>query len=703
MSKSLEKLRKRLNELSTSIEGNVAFLYELDSVIRNDSYDLDNVDKYLELLTIVDFDKPYAIFRSRCDRSIYDKFKTRSEINGSYEISDENRLNCVNAAFTYTSLSDEDKIRFANDASNLICDKMLKEDRISILQSLLANKLKDRIMIDTDGRRLFYRKDGKVKTISGYDKSSFSKFLHIPVHSSMNPSDVEIVVERLINYSLVSQSDLNNNVIQFNDCYILDGVAYEGFYDKGFPRFTVNKSVWKAISTGKVTKQVKEVDDLILHLCNYDKDTELRIFDDFCLCLLNAKHYKARYHYSPRIVGKDGANGKSTLQSLFNRTFNGSDSSSVCVAFKVQSMDQRETVYKVANALVAIDGDSSSKIISEDAAANFKSVTTGDSIDGRALYHESENIEPVCLMIQFSNDFPKSSDKSAAYLRRMDLVECKYQLISEDSGGLGPNSHYARINLTDEWFERINSEEAAQYLIEKIAIRSQQIVKEKKIHPQSQHMKDSLNRYAHINNSALAFISDVGIEKIVGFSVVEVKRLYEDWCQENDLSVMRQKFIETLESKGLSRKTVRKNRLHPDSDSVMALDAGKATVCSWQYAKEDVNREYFDRLFESLKDSSDLKESSISDENSQFAMVVEFVNLISIDSIINHRVSEVKDRFLEFCKSRNVEISDRSLNSTLEDYFKLERKKIYASKIILPEDFDKSLRSKSFSAWVKSN
>lgn len=55
MSKSLEKLRKRLNELSTSIEGNVAFLYELDSVIRNDSYDLDNVDKYLELLTIVDF------------------------------------------------------------------------------------------------------------------------------------------------------------------------------------------------------------------------------------------------------------------------------------------------------------------------------------------------------------------------------------------------------------------------------------------------------------------------------------------------------------------------------------------------------------------------------------------------------------------------------------------------------------------------
>ena len=225
-------------------------------------------------------------------------------------------------------------------------------------------------------------------------------------------------------------------------------------------------------------------------------------------------------------------------------------------------------------------------------------------------------------MIQFSNDFPKSSDKSAAYLRRMDLVECKYQLISEDSGGLGPNSHYAKINLTDEWFERINSEEAAQYLIEKIAIRSQQIVKEKKIHPQSQHMKDSLNRYAHINNSALAFISDVGIEKIVGFSVVEVKRLYEDWCQENDLSVMRQKFIETLESKGLSRKTVRKNRLHPDSDSVMALDAGKATVCSWQYAKEDVNREYFDRLFESLKDSSDLKESSISDENSQFAMVV---------------------------------------------------------------------------------
>ena len=703
MSKSLEKLRERLNDLSASIEGNVAFLYTLDSVIRNDSYDLDNVDKYLELLTIADFDKPYAIFRSRCDRSIYDRFKTRSEINGSYEISDENRLNCVNAAFTYTSLSDEDKIKFSNDTSNLICDKLMKEDRISILQSLLANTLKDRIMIDIDGRRLFYRKGRKVKTIENYDKSSFAKFLHLPVHSSLNPSDVEIVVERLINDSLVNKSKLSNNVIQFNDCYFLDGVACEGFYEKGFPRFTVNKSVWKAISTGKTSVYVKEVDEIFSHLCNYDKDTELRIFDDLCICLLNSKRYKARYHYSPRIVGKDGANGKSTLQSLISRTFNGSESSNVCVAFKVQSLDQRDTVYKVANSLIAIDGDSSSKIISEDAASAYKSFVTGDEVDTRALFKESENISAVCLMIQFSNDFPKSSDKSSAYLRRMDLVECKYQLINEGSGDLGPNSHYAKIKLTDEWFERINSTDAEQYLIEKMAIRSQQIVKEKKIHPQSQHMKESLNRYAHINNSALAFISEVGIEKIVGFSVVEVKRLYEDWCQENDFSVMRQKFIETLESKGLSRKTVRKNRIHPDSDSIMALDAGKATVCSWQYAKEDVNRDYFDKLFESLKDSSDLKESSALDESSHSVIVVEFVDQISIESIVNHRVSEVKDRFLKFCKSRNVEISDRILNSTLEDYFELERKKIYASKIILPEDFDENLKSKSFSAWVKSN
>lgn len=366
-------------------------------------------------------------------------------------------------------------------------------------------------------------------------------------------------------------------------------------------------------------------------------------------------------------------------------------------------MDQRETVYKVANALVAIDGDSSSKIISEDAAANFKSTTTGDWIDGRALYHESENIQPVCLMIQFSNDFPKSSDKSAAYLRRMDLVECKYQLINEGSGELGPNSHYAQIDLTDEWFERINSSDAEQYFIEKMAIRSQQIVKEKKIHPQSLHMKESINRYALINNSALAFVSEVGIEKIVGFSVVEVRKMYDEWCQENDTSVMRQKFIETLEGMGLSRKTVRKNWIHPDSESVLSLEAGKSTVCAWQYSKESNNQKYFDQLFESLGVSSSSKKSLDSDKNSQFAIVVEFVNRISIDSIINHRVSEVKDRFSEFCKSQNVEISDRILNSTLEDYFKLKRKKMYASSIILPEDFDESLKSRSFSAWIKSN
>lgn len=116
------------------------------------------------------------------------------------------------------------------------------------------------------------------------------------------------------------------------------------------------------------------------------------------------------------------------------------------------------------------------------------------------------------------------------------------------------------------------------------------------------------------------------------------------------------------------------------------------------------NEEEIDsEILESFKNSSKFKESFVSDKNYRFAVVVEFVNQISIDSIINHRVSEVKDRFSEFCKSQNVEISDRILNSTLEDYFKLKRKKMYASSIILPEDFDESLKSRSFSAWIKSN
>lgn len=695
MKKNCREIKDVVNHLSQTPDRNLTYYYVLDQ-IKSQKSSIPEIYKFIGLLDLIDLDKTFTMIRYQSDRQIYEKFKTRSAFNQSYEIADENKSDYLNYASAYRPLSDEDRSAILRIDSILPGGKIQSKERSEVFADLLFDQLDGLVKIDSENRRLFYRKGHSIEVIDGYDDASFARFFQLPVNSTITVretiSSIKILKDRLKSNS----NYLRNNIIQFDDCYLEEGVLKKGFYEEGFARFTIKRKVWEAVSTGEVTKYVKEVDQLLFHLCNYDQATFDRIRDVLSTVFLNSKYYKSRYNFSPRIVGKDGANGKSTFQDLISRAFNGDGSfSQVCSSFTLQNLDKRDTLYKVANSLVAIDSDSSSKTISEDCAAMFKSVTSGDTIDTRALFKESENIESRCLLIEFSNDFPKSSDKSAAYLRRLELVECKYQLMNEGDINLGANSKYAKIELSNEWFETINSDEAAQYLIEMLLIRAMQIAKEKKIAPKSLQMQSVLTAYSHSNNSALAYFSEVGLDKIVGFGVSEVKKAYEEWCTENDLTAMKQKFIETLESKGLRRKSVRISFVDPSSECFMQLRAGRATVSAWQYADEQKNAEYFEQFESTIDEVSHSIDSDIIDQ---------FVEQSTLDGIVNHRVLDIKEQFEDYCSKLKVEISNRSFNQRLEDHYGLKRWKISITKIVLSDEERSSLPSDSyFSCWVKTS
>lgn len=694
MKKNCREIKDVVNHLSQTPDRNLTYYYVLDQ-IKSQKSSIPEIYKFIGLLDLIDLDKTFTMIRYQSDRQIYEKFKTRSVFNQSYEIADENKSDYLNYASAYRPLSDEDRSAILRIDSILPGGKIQSKERSEVFADLLFDQLDGLVKIDSENRRLFYRKGHSIEVIDGYDDASFARFFQLPVNSTITVretiSSIKILKDRLKSNS----NYLRNNIIQFDDCYLEEGVLKKGFYEEGFARFTIKRKVWEAVSTGKVTKHVKEVDQLLFHLCNYDQATFDRIRDVISTVFLNSKYYKSRYNFSPRIVGKDGANGKSTFQDLISRAFNGDGSfSQVCSSFTLQNLDKRNTLYKVANSLVAIDSDSSSKTISEDCAAMFKSVTSGDTIDTRALFKESENIESRCLLIEFSNDFPKSSDKSAAYLRRLELVECKYQLMNEGDLNLGANSKYAKIELSNEWFETINSDEAAQYLIEMLLIREMQIAKEKKIAPKSLQMQSVLTAYSHSNNSALAYFSEVGLDKIVGFGVSEVKKAYEEWCTENDLTAMKQKFIETLESKGLRRKSVRISFVDPSSECFMQLRAGRATVSAWQYADEQKNAEYFEQFESTIDEVSHSIDNDVIDQ---------FVEQTTLDGIVDHRVLDIREQFEDYCSKMKVEISNRVFNQRLEDQYGLDRKNRVVSKIVLSDEERKWLPSDSyFSCWIKT-
>lgn len=675
--------------------------------------------KYLPLLKLVNFDELIAMVRYRSSKMLYDQYKTRND-NGVYTITEENKVNMINEAFCTTATSLR-KVFLLDSKTISPYDCTNRSLRVNLLARELEILLSGVVKLDSENRRLFYKTENSIEVIEDYDDFSFAEFISYPLFSLMPTVEVLEAIE-LFKKKLSYGSSYKESVIQFDDCYIRNGEVHKGFYSEGFARFTIKRKVLKAIENRKTTVHSKELDELILHLCNYDRQTKERFLDVVSTVFLNNSEFKQLYNFSPRIVGKDGRNGKSVFKSVIEKAFGGHTSSNVA-AFRMSKLDDPRTLYHVVHALIAIDGDSSTKQISEDAAEAFKCITTGDPISVRALYGEQKEVPAMTMMIEFSNDFPMSADKSAAYLRRLEFIRCDYQLIT-DTSELGPNSKMPQIKLNQEWFNSIRSDLAAQYLIESLLIRSQRIRETGEISPKSDQMKAMLTLYSYENNSALAFYEEFGAEKIVGRTVKEIKELYRAWCEENDLTIMKKKFIETLESQGLKRSRVSFKNMSVDSDQFYYCRATGHRIVAWQYASTARNKLHFENLYESDKDTYQSAEDQIAqaDKSSNKkgsttrSFEVDFELVRSINLFMNDRLSEeefdriavaiVKDRFDEWCKENDVEyVTPQKFNKTIENCFNRYRKNCNINSMNISEEQKAQYLAdgvKSLSAWFKN-
>ena len=315
-----ERMTDVLEKIKISQHENTLYSLRLEEYQRNftDVSDLPDFEKYSSLFELVEFDDLYGMLRYRSDKRLFDKFKTRAESNKVFYISDENAVGLLRDAFIH-GLPSEDRINsIINNQSYFASDSLSSDQRIDLFVELLYEKFSDKIKIDLSNRQLFYKKDQSVNLIDDYSEESFARFLRFPVKSTITVNE-SLKAVRELTYRLNEKSaSSKNDVIQFNDCYLLEGEVKKGFYDSGFPRFTMKRPALKAVETMTPTVVVEEVDQLVMHLCNDDKDTYERFMDDFSVVFLNSKKYKSRYNLSPRIVGKDGENGKSTLQDLIS-------------------------------------------------------------------------------------------------------------------------------------------------------------------------------------------------------------------------------------------------------------------------------------------------------------------------------------------------------------------------------------------------
>lgn len=152
----------------------------------------------------------------------------------------------------------------------------------------------------------------------------------------------------------------------------------------------------------------------------------------------------------------------------------------------------------------------------------------------RQIRGKPESIRSSVQLVSLSNALPKSEDKTEGFARRLDWYEVDNKLIK-----------------TDEWFERLFSEESTQYLIELLVISLIDLLNRRpmKLTEKSNRMLMTEKKFNHNNNSILGFIEEQGKDWFVNRTVKSVSVAYEDYCYENDLNKLgRSKFNSTIES-----------------------------------------------------------------------------------------------------------------------------------------------------------
>ena len=305
-------------------------------------------------------------------------------------------------------------------------DKKLLVDRL--IYQLRNLFYEARVRYDAKSKMMFFRdylSDGTliVETIEDVNESDLMGFLYELMHEYLSIDDVTIIVKNVMRF--ITKEITSNNVIQFLDCHVENGVVKDGFFN-GSARFTILRNVKAAVDRKRPIKRVKEIDQLLMHLCDYDEATYERFIALLSTIFLNSRSYKGQIFPSIRIFGQSGANGKSLFADVMKNAFNASNTTSTSIS----RLNDQHILEKTLQSLVAIDQDSSSSKINAESSANFKAIVTGDILSSRQIYGSSRDIIPMCLLVIFCNNLPVTSDKTDAFNRRLNIIRCSKSTIA---------------------------------------------------------------------------------------------------------------------------------------------------------------------------------------------------------------------------------------------------------------------------------
>lgn len=491
--------------------------------------------------------------------------------------------------------------RFDDDLDKAYPDPIGLRDKsrwFSVASRFLTNAFKSaKLLINRSSCKLYFTNENNKRVyIEAFSVHTFIEFLDIVLHTSsifkyqIDWTDdlLRKYVTSILDSDMFSTDSISNDIIQFIDCHVKDGEFVEGKYEF-IPRFYINYSVYDLVKTGYILDTVEAVDDFLLHLADYDRDTVKVFLSRMSTFLLNSEKLKTNFSATINILfGASGQNGKSLFLSILKKIFNFND---IMYAGLRDFNNKNYLLPDMCQSLLVLDEDAADLQLDSAATSAIKQFTHGQPMRVRSIYEKTKTMRPRAMVVACTNHMPTAVDKSDGFNRRFSIFTQSSKLVNRDH------------SRSDEWFNDLRSERAAKYLLSLLILAHLDNMKRGRLLENSGRMKEINEDFIEKNDSAVMYVRSVGLKEIVGKPVKIVREDYEKWCESNGVSALKNKFNTTLESKfNLKAKTVNANNLAVDQSDLLVAGLSGSSVRAWTHSDRDINQKYIDLFNDKAED-----------------------------------------------------------------------------------------------------
>ena len=706
------KSDRKISKLSDFFDSNADeicevnnLMFEVIDILRRSPMYSNNeaLSKYMDLCKVIDFTKIADMTH----------LITHYGVVSNASLDECSDAKSAASLLTRKSYTDEYLSQYSLKSVDGALDKLFSEpiglrDKskwYSVAGKFILNALRGvKVQIDKISHKFYFTNNKNERVfIENFTVSSFVSFLEIVLHTS-KIFDVQIdwtneLLLKLVNSILEDESfsvdSISNDIIQFNDCYVENGTFKEGKYPH-IPRFYIERDVLEVVKSRQVSKIVKEIDEFLLHLSDYDEETVKVFLSRMSTFLMNSESLKSNYSNTINVLyGASGQNGKSLFLSILKKIFNSED---IMYAGLRDFNNRNYSLPKMCQSLLVVDEDASDLQLDSEATSAIKQFTHGQIMHVRSIYEKTKAYRPRAMVVACTNHMPTAVDKSDGFNRRFSIFTQTSKLVNRDH------------KRSEDWFKSIKSNAASQYLLELLVLAHLENMERESLLEISARMKEINEDFVEKNDSAVMYVRSVGLKEIVGKPVKIVRENYEKWCELNGASALKNKFNTTLETKfGLRSKLVGIRSLSIDESELLTngFKSGVKQVRAWVHSDEEITEKYLDLYKFSIDESFEIDDLyKLSATSSIKSLSFEIVELLDKKNEVANRTDDEIVHRISILMNEESYQKQSSVITHVRSYLK----KIYDTEIkavsdLTPEEYEQYISigkySKSLSESLK--